>query len=179
MRRLATGLLLVTTALAPTALLAAAAQADIYSQVLRVYQAQGSIPACQFTSAQLAGALKGVDTYGAQYFADFTDAIQTALAARASGACIQRSAGSRAAAALPPLHPGSLTSSTSAGLPAPILAMAALGVLILTTFGLRALARAFGWDPAWAARWRHALAEASYRVGGGLGSLADWWRSGG
>jgi hypothetical protein len=157
----------------------APARADIYSQVLRTYQAQGSIPACQFTSAQLSAALKGVDTYGAQYFADFTDAIQTALAARASGACIQRSAGSRATAALPPLRPGSLTASTSAGLPAPILAMTVLGMLILATFVLRALARAFGWDPAWAARWRHACAEASYRVGGGLGSFADWWRSGG
>jgi len=33
----------------------------------------------------LSTALKGIDTYGAQYFADFTDAVQAALAERASG----------------------------------------------------------------------------------------------
>jgi hypothetical protein len=45
------------------------------------------IPPCQFTSVQLEAALKGVDTDGAQYFADFTQAIQAALTSRAAEEC--------------------------------------------------------------------------------------------
>ena len=129
------------TTLPPAALLAAPqARADIYSQVLRTYQAHGSIPPCQFTSAQLSAALKGIDTYGAQYFADFTDAVQAALAERASGGCI----------------PGSAHGAA----------------------GRAALARVYGWQPAWAVRLGHAFAEASYRIGSGMGSFADWWHWG-
>lgn len=181
MRRLAIGLVLGAAAFAPGAAFAPpAAHADIYSQVLHTYQAQGSIPPCRFTSAQLSAALKGIDTYGAQYFADFTDAVQAALAQRASGACIPSSSqpGTLAGGAGPPLHPGSLTAATDASVPAPIVAMAALGLAIAMAFAVRVLARRSGWEPAWAARWGHACAEASYRIGGGMSAFADWWRWG-
>ena len=172
MRRLLIGLVLGAVWLTP-----AAAQAGIYDQVLHVYQARGSIPACQFTSAQLSTALKGIDTYGQQYFADFSDAVQSALAQRASGACLP-GAKPATAVALPPLRPRSVTAPTDAGVPAPILAMAALGLAIALAFGVSVMARSLGWEPQWLARWRHACAEASYRAGGGLSVLADWWRWG-
>jgi hypothetical protein len=165
------GLVLSLAWLAPTP-----AGASVYDQVLSVYQAKGFIPACEFTSSQLSAALKGIDTYGQQYFADFTNAVQTALAQRASGTCI---AGAKhATAVLPPLRPGSLTAPTDAGVPAPILAMAALGTVIAVAFGVSAAGRALGWEPRWLVRWRHACAEASYRVGGGFSVFADWWRWG-
>src|SRR2546421_10854773 len=59
----------------------------LYTRVLHAYQANGRIPPCEFTSPQLESALSSVDTYGQQYYADFIGAIQTALTARASGAC--------------------------------------------------------------------------------------------
>ena len=40
----------------------ASAGASIYSQVLRAYETNGSIPPCQFTSPQLQSALKGIDS---------------------------------------------------------------------------------------------------------------------
>ena len=71
--------------------------AGAYQQVLHVYEREGSIPPCQFTSAQLQSALNGVDTYGAQYFADFTQAIQAALTSRAGGSCAPARAPRRSA----------------------------------------------------------------------------------
>jgi hypothetical protein len=173
-RKLAAAITLIALTLAP-----AAAHASAYTDVLHVYEADGSIPPCKFSSVQLAAALKGIDTYGQQYFADFTNAVQSALAARASGACSPgrhafSSAGASARSALPP----SITSATNADLPAPILLMAALGVVIGSALGLRALARGLGWEPAWAAGWRHAWGEASYRLSGGWAQVRDWWRSG-
>ena len=163
------------------ALVPASADASPYADVLRVYQAGGSIPPCRFSSSELATALKGIDTYGQQYFADFTQAVQSALAQRASGACTPGQAARLRASGIgaprTPL-PASVTAATDAGVPVPILAMAALGILLALIAGLGALARSFGWDPQWAAAWRHAWGEASYRVGGGLDEFADWWRSG-
>lgn len=175
-RRLAFAAALIALELVP-----AAARASAYTDVVHAYQAEGSIPACRFSSSELAAALKGIDTYGQQYFADFTEAVQSALAQRASGACrpglavhSRASGTSRPSAPLP----ASVTAATDAGVPAPILAMAAVGILLALVAGLGAFARSFGWDPQWAAAWRHAWAEASYRVGGGLEEFADWWRSG-
>lgn len=176
MRRLVAAAALIATALVP-----ATARAGAYTDVLHVYQADGSVPPCRFSSPQLAAALKGIDTYGQQYFADFTQAVQTALAERASGACTP-AAGTHAHA-LPVLAsrtplPGSVTSPTDANVPAPILAMAVIVLLAGLVVGVRALAGAFGWEPAWAAAWRHAWGEAAYRAGAGLGEFADWLRSG-
>lgn len=174
MRKLATAVTLIALAISP-----AAARASAYSDVLRVYQSNGSIPPCRFSSVQLAAALKGVDAYGQQYFADFTNAVQSALAARASGACspglhAYSAAGASARSALP----RSVTSATDADLPAPILLMAALGIMIGSVLGLRALGGGFGCEPVWAAGWRHAWGEASYRVSGRWAEVLDWWRSG-
>ena len=172
--------LLIAIALATVVLTPAVARASAYTDVLRVYQAQGSIPPCRFSSPQLVAALKGIDTYGQQYFADFTEAVQTALAQRASGACTRGlTAHLRAAGAAPrTLLPGSITSPTDSGIPAPILVLAALTALLAAAALLGALARMLGWDPPWAAAWRHAWGEAGYRLGGGLEDFRDWWQSG-
>jgi hypothetical protein len=113
---------------------ALAAGPSAYQQVLRVYETTGAIAPCRFSAPELQGALGGVDTYGAQYFADFTNAVQAALTARAAGACepapaaARRRAGasgvsSDAVARLP-----SVTAATSAGVPVPLVVLAALAV---------------------------------------------------
>lgn len=158
------GLTLLILALCPAG---AGAAPNAYSQVLAAYQANGSVPPCQFTSAQLQQALKGVDTYGEQYFADFTNAVQTALAARASGAC---SPGSRVRA--PGVAaPGSgftapgVTAPTASGVPAPIAVLAALTLALAAAGAVVLLGRSRGWDPRWMAWLRHAAGEAAYRAG--------------
>ena len=166
--------------LAALALLPASALASAYTQVLRVYQADGSIPPCRFSSTELAAAMKGVDTYGQQYFADFTNAVQSALAARASGSCAP---GRPARASTPialsrgPALPASVTSSTDANVPAPILLMAAIALLLAAAAAVAAVSRAFGLDAPWAAAWRHAWAETAWRAGGRWADLVDRWRA--
>jgi hypothetical protein len=158
------------------------ARQSAYGQVLHQYEQSGNIPACMFSSAQLSSALKGVDTYGAQYFADFTGAIQAALAARASGQCAP-SSGARSAS-IPPIHRNlhspeitSATAPTHSGLPLPIVLMAILaGAFMLVVAGV-GVARLRGWDPAWAAAWRHSWGEAGYRAGGVWEEFRDWRRS--
>src|SRR5947209_3881842 len=90
LRRLTLAALLLTA-------LPATAGASAYSEVLHVYETRGSVPACTFTGAQLAAALKGVDVYGQQYFSDFTNAVRAALSQRAAGACVSGGAASAAA----------------------------------------------------------------------------------
>ena len=68
-----------------------------YQAVLRAYERQGTVPPCQFSPSQLQSALNGVDSYGAQYFADFTQAIQNAISVRASGSCAASAGPSRQA----------------------------------------------------------------------------------
>ena len=135
----------------------ALSHASIYSRVLRAYETNGSVPPCEFSSQQLQTALKGIDTYGAQYFADFTSAVQGALAARASGICAPARAGAggpRPAAASQPLKLRPLTAATGAALPAPILLMAALA-LVSAVLGL-------GW---WiAGQQRRAPSKGEYRA---------------
>jgi hypothetical protein len=118
---------------------AAPAGASTYTDVLHTYQQIGSIPPCRFTSPQLSSALKAIDTYGQQYFADFSNAIQDALAARAAGACSPASAragvsspGTRVAS--PPL-PSSVTPPTDGSLPAPIILMTAVIVVVALVLG--------------------------------------------
>ncbi len=184
MRRLA-----VAATLSLALLPSAAARAGVYADVLHVYQQTGSIPACRFSSAQLSTALKGIDTYGQQYFADFANAVQAALSARASGACAPvapvapvaaRAASSALRApsgvATPPL-PSSVTAPTDGGVPVPILLMTAVVVIVAVVLAVRSVAVATGWEPRWALRWRHAWGEAGYRVGGGWSDFRDWLRS--
>jgi hypothetical protein len=157
------------------------AHASAYSDVLRAYENQGTIPSCQFSSRVLNSALANVDTYGAQYFADFTAAIQSALDNRAAGACSPAQlaltgAGARASA-LPRASLPAVGASTGADLPAPLVLLAIFGGLAAVAGSALALARARGWDPAPAAAWRHAWHEAGYRVGGTWAEFVDWLRS--
>lgn len=166
-----------------------AAQAPgAYQQVLHTYQLTGAIPPCRFTAAQLASALQGVDTYGAQYFQDFTDAIQGALAARAAGQC----AGLGAAASrgggtpnpgtgsvtgeAPAQIPGSSTPATRSGIPLPLLLLAVVCGLSGLAILLGLLGASRGWRPRWWAAWGHAWREAGFRAGGLLAEFRDWRR---
>lgn len=151
-----------------------AASAGAYSQVLQAYQATGSIPACRFSSARLAAALKGLDAYGQQYFADFTDAVSGALAAQAAGACAGGSHPRSDSVAAPqsPLPP-SPSAPTGADVPLPLLALAGLTLILALLVAGGALARSAGWEPPWAAGWRHGWAEAGERLSLALADLAD------
>ncbi|MDQ6605049.1 MAG: hypothetical protein M3Z06_00705 [Actinomycetota bacterium] len=165
------------------------AQANAYRDVLAAYQSNGAVPPCRFSSHKLSAAIKEEDTYDAQYFADFTNSIETALESRASGQCPAR--GSSASLAPSPeggltggptapgdgLHLGSLTAATGSGIPAPIVLMGLI-VLAVGLVGVGVgLAGSGGWDPAWAAAWRHGLGEAGYRLSAILADFRDWRRS--
>ncbi len=168
------------------------ARASIDSKVLDAYQRYGMIPPCKFTSRQLERTLKRVDTYSAQYAADFPIAIENARLAQASGAC-QPTNGSTVAGAVkaPSLSGGGpsggggapaggasvpvvpVTGATSAALPIPMVLMAVFAAaLVLLGAGL-ALTRIRVWDPGWALEWRHAWSEAGYRLGGAWETCAD------
>jgi hypothetical protein len=159
-----------------SALLPSAVRASPYSQVLQTYQATGTVPPCRFTSAELGAALRGIDTYGQQYFADFSNAVQSALTQRAAGACTRGLHLAASAAGPQAPLPASATSPTDGSVPLPLLLLAGLALLVALVGGAVGLARTQGWEPPWAAAWRHAWAEAGYRMAGGLGDAADRWR---
>ena len=163
------------------AVLPASAQANIYQRVESTYERLGTVPACMFSSAQLSTTLKEVDTYGQQYFADFTNAVLAALAAQASGDCSPAVLAARArppGASVPPdgSLPGSVTSPTRAGLPGTVVLLGALALLAGLAGGVVAVARLGGYRPRWAAVWGHALAEAGYRLSGRWQDARDLWR---
>jgi hypothetical protein len=162
------------------AIAAPSAGASAYSQVLKTYESHGRIPPCQFSSQELASALKGIDTYGAQYFADFSTAVQAALQSRATGACSAHRKRAAAAAPVPnkPIHIGSVTQPTGSGIPAPLMILAILAALIAFGSLLSWLVWWRGWSPAWAAGWRHMWSEATFRARGTLEDFQDWRRSG-
>ncbi len=178
MRRLSialTGVLIAAAVSTGTA--QASGVSGLYTQVLNAYTAHGRIPPCEFTSPQLVYVLNHIDTYGQQYFADFIGAIQTALTARASGAC---SASGRRAGSAPapangggtrnppgtPALPSSVTASTSSGLPLLMSVLVALGAALAAVAALSRWTRTRGVEPGWATSWRHGAAEARYRTGG-------------
>jgi hypothetical protein len=160
---------------------AAPAQANTYTQVLQAYETNGSVPPCQFSAQQLENALQAINTYGQQYFADFTAAVQIALGARASGACAKPSQvvhpATQNQGPLPPLRPGRLTAATGASLPAPILLMAGFAAVLGVLGAVAAVWWWRGWSPRWAARWRHAWSEAGYHTHEGAADFDDWLRS--
>ena len=162
------------------ALAAPGAGASIYTRVLAAYQAKGHIPPCQFTSQQLESALKGIDTYGAQYFADFTTAVQNALQSRAAGTCSRSVAAAPSGQRVigPPLHLGPITAATGSDLPAPLLMLAALAALVAVGGLLGTFVWWRGWSPSWTAGWRHMWSEAGFRVQGTWAEFSDWLRSG-
>lgn len=160
---------------------ATAAAASAYTRVLRAYEATGTVPTCEFTSAELGAALKGIDTYGAQYFQDFTTAVDGALAARGTGSCEKTrakvQAGAPAASPIGPISSGSVRAATSAGVPAPILLMAVIAGLIALAAALVSITRLYGAQPQWAQAWRHAWREAGYRTAGTWADFTDWLHS--
>jgi hypothetical protein len=164
--------------LATAVMLAPVARASTYSQLLQIYQTKGTIPACAFTSAQLQGVLKSVDTYATQYFQDFTNAISAALAQRAAGACAPRQTTTSvtqpsSGAGSGGVPGGPVPTASGAGVPAPIVALAVFGGLFLLVAVLGGAARLVGWDPPWTAAWRHSWSEAEYRIAGGWVALLD------
>lgn len=163
------------------AALPAPAQAgfNVYRQVESVYQRDGTVPPCRFSSAWLSTTLKRVDTYAAQYFADFTNAVQAALTARASGACSHGTrTQARPSGPIPAggSLPASVTSPTDSGLPGPLLLLGALTLLAALGALLFAGLRLSGWTPRWTAAWGHAFAEAGYRLNGRWENARDRWR---
>ena len=182
--------LALATLLAALAFPPAPASASPYTDVLRAYEAQGAVPPCRFSSSELEAALRGVDTYGAQYFQDFTGAIHSALTVQASGQCAvarppslprQPATGTPTGAAGGaggggPVAAGPVTAASSASLPAPIVLMAALGAVLAVIATVAAIVRRRGSEARWAGRWRHAWAEAGYRAGGAWAGLIDRMR---
>ena len=77
-------------------------------------------------------------------------------------------------------QPGTaLTANESdAGTPAPVIALGVLGALLALGGLIYGLAHWFGFDPRWAHRMRHAVAEAGWRAGNTWSEFADWVRIG-
>ncbi len=171
--------LIATLAVSLTALALWASPASAestYNRLLNVYEQTGSIPPCSFSSAQLEGVLKSADTYAAQYFADFTNAISNALAERASGACSRNHSGAvavgadsgNARLALP-----RLPAATSAGVPLPIVLLAIFFGVVLLLAAAAVAMRLTGWEPRWAPAWLQSWDEGEYRIAGGWLALVD------
>jgi hypothetical protein len=160
-------------------LTATPAWANVDQRIQDAYERYGAVPACVFTSAQLETALRDVDTYGAQYFADFTDAVEAALASRASGACSKRAARPHVRlGAVGPAHlPSSPTSPTAASLPGPLLLMAVMvGLAALAVLALAAL-RWSGIEPRWLVASSHLADEAGFRLSARWEEGLDAWRA--
>lgn len=68
--------------------------------------------------------------------------------------------------------------SSGAGTPAPVVALGVLGALLALGGLAYALAHWLAWDPRWAQRTRHAVAEAGWRTGNTWSEFADWVRLG-
>jgi hypothetical protein len=180
---------LATVPALPAPASAAAPAESIYTRILYVYQSKGTITPCEFSGHQLEAALNALGTAGGQYFGDFIQAIQTALSARASGACSRGSgassgSGSSGAGAPPsgtsgpPLPSISLTSSTGAGVPAPLIAIGVLAVALLVLSAVATFVGRSGIEPGWVVAGRHSLSEVGYRVAGSWEDFSDWLRSG-
>ena len=163
---------------------AAASTESIYTRVLNGYQARGAIDPCEFSAAQLEAAQNALGTAGGQYFGDFVQAIQTALASRATGVCAAHPHPTGAAHSAP-LPPGSAgpplpvpLQSTGGGVPLPLTVMAALAAALALLAGGLAAVRRTGFDPGWAVAGRHTFSEAAHRVAGSWEDFMDWLRSG-
>ena len=63
------------------------------------------------------------------------------------------------------------------GVPAPLVALAALAILLALVLAVWGVARALAWEPRWLPGARHAIAEAGWRTGGAWSDFADWIRS--
>lgn len=68
--------------------------------------------------------------------------------------------------------------TSGAGTPAPVVALGVLGALLALGGLLYGLSHWLAWDPRWAQRTRHAVAEAGWRTGNTWSEFADWVRLG-
>jgi hypothetical protein len=165
-------------------LLPAAAGADALSKITAAYIKDGTVPICHFSVKTLGAAEReSENAYNAEYLAAESDAIAAALTADEQGRCRSRK-GLAAPKANPHIpagtagEPHSVTAATGSGIPAPI-AILALGIAVLAlAAGAAGFGRMRGWDPLWLADWRHASAEAGFRVGGAWAQLVDRLRPG-
>ena len=71
---------------------------------------------------------------------------------------------------------GPVTTRTDASVPAPIALMAAIAAAFVVMALIGGVFRLGGWDPVWLTGWRHAWAEAGYRLGGTWSEFVDWLR---
>jgi hypothetical protein len=166
----------------------AAARANAYTRVAGAYikSSTGTLSPCAFTSAELETALKQAQTYDVQYGGDITTAIQSALAARANGACRAGSSSGSTTTPAGSLGPGAtlkgggarLPSSTGAagsggsgGLPLVLVVIFALAGACLLALGAWVAVSALGLDPRLGRAARHSLREAEYRMSA---SWDDW-----
>jgi hypothetical protein len=153
----------------------AAARSNVYTRMFNQYSSSGTVNPCAFSAAQLNTVLKSIDLYQQAYSADFPNAIERALADRASGSCSNHGPAAAPAAGSTdaPIKLGPLTAATNAPLPAPIVILAALaGAFVLLAAGA-AVSRARGWDSRWGPAARQSFGEAGHRIEGALQDASD------
>jgi hypothetical protein len=159
----------------------AGAAASAYQQVTQSYQTTGQVPVCRFSSAELEAALKEASPDEMQYYGDVTEAIQSTLDAQATGGCNKHRSGVVASSDLGGLRvpppPADVTAGTGAGVPLPLVLLFAVAAAFAAVALTLRLARAGGWDPAWAASVRHTWGETEYRISGLWAEFTDWLRS--
>jgi hypothetical protein len=151
------------------------------TSVFQAYALDQALPPCEFSPLQLQQAENSVSNDEMQYGQGFVAEITQAREEQASGACANKRsattpattpAGTPAPPTPPPLgqgtqlRVGSSTAPTSSGLPAPLVILTILGGVLAIAGAILGTARLRGWDPPWAARWRHAWHEAVYRIWG-------------
>jgi hypothetical protein len=68
--------------------------------------------------------------------------------------------------------------ASGGGTPAPVVALGALGALLALSGLAYGLSHWLAWDPRWAQRLRHSVAEAGWRAGNTWSEFADWVRLG-
>jgi hypothetical protein len=178
MRRLTRIVMPLLAAVLALALLppAGASATPVSAVTLAYEQHNASLPPCEFSAATLAAALRAQAPDQAEYDETFTLAIQAALTAQAAGHCAHHAAASGTPAATHPTGgspPASVTDSTSAGPPAPLLALGGLALVLVLAAGTAMLLRLGAWEPLWLADWRQACDEAGYRLGLVRAELAD------
>lgn len=201
-------LLGAVSALTISLVLAAVAFASAFSQVYADYKAHGKVDPCKFSEQTLKQARQQVPPDIDQYAPDFPAAIDTALQARASGACGTKAVtpaaatptpsgpsapkappsapAASAATPAPPAAPGptqaplAVHNARASGndAPAPVIAIAILAGLLALTGLAWSYGRWRGWDPPWLLRTQHAFSEAGYRAESTWAEFTDWLRMG-
>lgn len=78
----------------------------------------------------------------------------------------------------PPVQPAAASSGGGSDRTVLLIALIALGALLLAALAVWGTARNRGWDPAWVARMRHAWGEAGFRTTSTWAEFTDWLRLG-